>query len=269
MVQIFGAISTRLYLLASIGLSALMLGLAPAADAASAANLSLVVSFFANGTISVTLPDGTPLGAASGSSQVIPAGYYTLLFSGPGGCTSLPYFHLTGPGTNIVTNMAEGATQKTTNTANLLPSSTYVWSDDAFPGVTHTFTTSAVVEGSPPSSETSTTGGAGNGKGVSYADIVGSDVIPFRGTLTAAVSAAGRLSLAYKGKSVARLKTGRYTVKVDDGSSSDGLIVEKLQHAAASITGAAFTGKRTASVHLTVGRWLFTAGKTKYLIVVG
>ena len=141
----------RLGLLASIALSATMLAVPPATEATSSANLSLVVSFFANGTISVTLPDGSALGATSGAPQVIPAGFYTLLFSGPGGCTSLPYFHLTGPGTNIVTNMAEGETQKTTNTANLLPSSTYVWSDDAFPGVMHTFATSAVVEGSPPS----------------------------------------------------------------------------------------------------------------------
>jgi hypothetical protein len=258
----------RLGLLASIAFSATMLAVAPASEATSAANLSLVVSFFANGTISVTLPDGSALGATSGAPQVIPAGFYTLLFSGPGGCTSLPYFHLTGPGTNIVTNMAEGETQKTTNTANLLPSSTYVWSDDAFPGVVHTFATSAVVEGSPPSGSEGTTGTAGKGKGVSYQDIVGSDIVPFRGTLTAAVSAAGRLGLSYKGKSVARLRAGRYTIKVTDGSSSDGLTVEKVKHAVLAITGVAFTGKRTATLHLTTGHWLVAAGTTKYAIVV-
>ena len=256
----------RLGLIAAIALSAGLLLLAPAAQGTSAASLSLVVSFFANGTISVTLPDGTPLAP----SQVIPAGYYTLLFSGPGGCTSLPYFHLTGPGTNIVTNMAEGATQKTTNTANFLPSSTYVWSDDAFPGTLHTFTTSAVVEGSPPSGSESTTGTVGKGKGVTYQDIVGSDIVPFRGTLTAAVSAAGRLSLAYKGKSISKLKAGKYTIKITDGSSTDGFTLEKLKHAAASLTGSAFVGKRTASVHLTTGTWRFAAGRGKaaYSIVV-
>ena len=121
----------RLGLLTSIALSAGLLLLPSAAQSGSAASLSLYVSFFANGTISVTLPDGSSLGVTSGAPPVIPAGYYTLVFSGPGGCTALPYFHLTGPGANIVTNMAEGATQKTTNTANFLPSSTYVWSDDA------------------------------------------------------------------------------------------------------------------------------------------
>src|SRR4029078_12851971 len=122
-----------------------------------AANLSLYVSFFANGNISVTLPDGAPLGSTSGAPTVSPAGFYTLVFSGPGGCTALPYFHLTGPGTNIVSNMAEGAASRGTTPANLLPSSTYVWSDDAFPGVLHTFVPSAVVEGSPPSPSTSGT----------------------------------------------------------------------------------------------------------------
>jgi len=246
-------------LLTSIALSAGFLLLAPAAQSGSAASLSLYVSFFANGTISVTLPDGSSLGATSGAPPVIPAGFYTLVFSGPGGCTALPYFHLTGPGANIVTNMAEGATQKTVNTANLLPSSTYAWSDDAFPGVVHTFVTSAVVEGSPPS-PTSTSGTQSTGQGVSYPALVGSAVVPFRGRLTAAVSAAGRLSLAYKGKSITSLKAGRYTITVTDRSSSGGFRVEKPKHAALTITSSAFVGMHSASVRLTSGRWLFAAG---------
>ena len=59
----------RLGLLASIAFSATMLAVAPATEATSAANLSLVVSFFANGTISVTLPDGSALGATSGARR--------------------------------------------------------------------------------------------------------------------------------------------------------------------------------------------------------
>jgi hypothetical protein len=264
-----GAISTRLRLLASIGLFTGLLVLAPAVEGSSAASLSVYVSFFANGTISVTLPDGSPLGSTSGAPMTIPAGYYSLVFTGPGGCTALPYFHLTGPGTNIVTNMAEGETQKTVNTANLLPTSTYTWSDDAFPGILHTFTTSAVVEGSPPSGSESTAGTAHTGKGVTYKDIVGSDIVPFRGMLTAAVSAAGRLSLAYKGKSITGLKAGKYTIKVADGSSTEGFVLQKLKHAPITVTGSAFIGKRSASVRLTRGTWLFAVGgKAKYSVAV-
>jgi hypothetical protein len=261
----------RLGLLASIAFSAGALLLVPAAHGRPLASLSLNISFFANGTISVTTPDGTPLGVTSGAPQIIPAGFYTLLFSGPGGCTSLPYFHLTGPGANIVTNMAEGATQKTTNTVDLLPSSTYVWTDDAFPGVLHSFTTSAVVEGAPPSGAPSSSGSAGNGKGVSYPDIVGSEIVPFRGTLTAAVTAAGRLSLAFEGKSVTRLESGRYTIAVTDRSSSRGFTLQKAKHAMVAITGSAFTGNHSATVHLTAGRWVFGsgAGASTYSVLVG
>src|SRR5262245_58747119 len=72
--------------------------LAPGARAARAANPILFVNFFPNGTISVTLADGTPVGTTSGSPTLIPAGYYTLVYSGPGGCTNMPNFKLSGPG---------------------------------------------------------------------------------------------------------------------------------------------------------------------------
>lgn len=244
--------------------------LAPLAQGASKASLTLYVSFFANGTISVTTPDGSQLGTTSGTPPVIPAGYYTLIFSGPGGCTNLPYFHLTGPGTNIVSNMNEGTSQKTTNTANLLPSSTYSWSSDAFPNVLHTFSTSAVVEGAPPSGQTSNGAGTPTGKGVTYPDIVGSAVVPLRGTLTAAISTAGRLSLAYKGKSVTHLAAGRYTVAVTDKSANAGFVLRKLNKAAVTITTSRFMGSHSASVHLTAGTWAVgvVAGKAIYTITV-
>ena len=248
-------------LLGSIALTAGLLVLAPVGGARPTADLSLFVSFFANGTITVALPDGTQIGSTGGAPTLIPAGFYTIVFSGPGGCTALPYFHLTGPGTNIATNMAEGAAQRSTNTANLLPSSTYVWTSDAFPNVLHTFTTSAVVEGSPPSGLESTTGGGGRGKGVTYPDLVGSGIVPFRGTLTAAISAAGRLSLAYKGKGLTSLRAGKYTIAVDDRSANAGFVLEKLKRAPVAITGSAFMGTRTAHVRLTAGRWLFAAGR--------
>lgn len=260
----------RSRLLGLIALTAGLLVFAPAGSARPAANLSLFVSFFANGTVTVTLPDGTTIGSTSGTPTLIPAGFYTIVFSGPGGCTALPYFHLTGPGANIATNMAEGAAQKSTNTANLLPSSTYVWTSDAFPNVLHTFTTSAVVEGSPPSGAESATGAAGKGKGVTYPDLVGSEIAPFHGTLTAAVSAAGRLSLAYKGKSLTSLKAGKYTIAVTDRSANAGLVVEKVKRAPVAITGPAFMGTRSVHVQLTAGRWLFAAGhgEPSYTIAV-
>lgn len=260
----------RLRLLAAGVCGACLLLLAPLAQGASRASLTLYVSFFANGTISVTLPDGSQLGTTSGQAPVIPAGYYTLVFSGPGGCTALPYFHLTGPGTNIVTNMAEGTAQKATNNANLLPSSTYSWSSDAFPNVLHTFSTSAVVEGAPPSGPASNNGATPTGKGVTYPDIVGSAIVPFRGTLTAAVSTSGRLSLAYKGKSLTQLKAGRYTISVTDRSANAGFVLRKVGRAPLALTSSAFMGAHSSSVRLTAGKWLFgvAAGRAIYTITV-
>ena len=80
-------------LLAAAALAALALAFAPGAGAVS---LSLDVSFSATGQISVTLPDGTPVGSTSGAPTVIPAGFYTVVLSAPGGCTELPYFDLEG-----------------------------------------------------------------------------------------------------------------------------------------------------------------------------
>src|SRR5262249_3850894 len=141
--------------LVSAGLVAALLVLAQDAPAAKKASLSLYISFFPNGTITVASPDGSSIGTTSGSPTIIPAGFYTLVFSGPGGCTLLPNFRLSGPGTNLVTTLTEAQGQKTPTGVDLLPSSTYTWVSDGVPGVVHTFATSAQVEGSPPTAATS------------------------------------------------------------------------------------------------------------------
>ena len=95
---------------------------------------------------------------------------------------------------------------------------------------------------------TTTTSSPPKGKAVTSQDVVGSDVVPFRGTLSGGVSASGMLALAYKGKSVGSLKAGRYRIAVTDGSSTKGFVLQKTGHKAIAVTGAAFMGKRTASV---------------------
>ncbi len=243
---------------------------APPTQATSAETLALYISFFANGTITVTLPNGDGLGATSGQPPEIPAGFYSLFFSGPGGCSAVPYFHLNGPSINIATDMSESSQAKIVDTANLLPSSTYTWTDDAFPGVDHAFTTSAVVEGSPPAPTVSPPSTASGGKGVTYPSIVGSEAVPFRGTLTATLNAAAKLSIAYKGKRPTALESGKYTISVRDQSSRGGLTIEHAGHAAITISSADFTGERTRSVNLVAGTWLFASGKSRaqYTVLV-
>ncbi len=142
--------SSRAGTLVSLGLASLAaLVLASAAASRGADGPALDVTFFTDGTISLTLPDGTPVGTTSGAPTVIPAGYYTLLLAGPGGCSELPYFELHGPGENILNDMDLGE-MKATATAYFQPNSTYTWRDNGIPGVIYTFTTSSTVVGTPP-----------------------------------------------------------------------------------------------------------------------
>ncbi len=242
---------------------------APSAGARTAANLSLNVSFFTNGTITVALPDGSPVGTASGTPTVIPAGYYALMMNGPGGCTALPHFILKGPGENIVDNLTEGEVTNFQYNAYFQPNSTYTWRNDAIPNVVYTFVTSNEVLGSPPP--------AGPGKGglqssthgtAASSDLMGSGLATFRGTLTAAVTAAGKLSLSFKGRNAATLRSGKYTIKVVDESGKRGFVLAKAKRTV-TVTTSPFIGKRTATIVLTAGRWsLAPAAGGKATIVV-
>jgi hypothetical protein len=232
-------------------LLAVTLSLLAAADG-SAAQLTLDVTFSSTNTIAVTLPDGTPVGAASGTPTQIPAGYYTMVISGPMGLPAgLPYFSLTGPKVDVLSNLNEGGLESQTIGLTFLPSSTYTWTDDATPGVAYTFTTSSQVLGTAPSTPTSPNAGPPSPS----QDVVGSDVVPLRGTLIAAVDASGRLSLTLRGKGVERLVQGIYRISITDRSSTSGLVLAKAGRAATKLTGVAFTGKRSLSIDLTAGRW--------------
>jgi hypothetical protein len=251
--------------------AAALLAAAPLARASRAAGLSIVVNFSATGVVSVTLPDGTPVGTTSGAPTVIPAGFYTLTLNGPGECINLPLFELRGPGVNINDDMLGGEVDTHALYATFLPNSTYTWHLDRSQSTVYTFRASADVVGTAPSSSSGApTAPAGTSVKPTSEDIVGSAIAPFRGRLTGAVSAAGRLTLAYKGKSVSRLKAGRYTIAVDDRSSTSGFMLERLRHAPLKVTGPTFVGRRSTSVQLTAGRWLVLprTGLTAYAIVV-
>jgi hypothetical protein len=260
-------VSSTLRLLASCAVAAGLLTLAPAAQARPAATPSIVVTFAVSGTVTVTL-NGTPLGSTSGAATTMPGGYYALVLNGPGDCISLPLWELKGPGIDLQDDMHGGEVDTHSIPAYFVPNSTYTWHIDSNQAVVYTFKTTTEVVGSAPAGFTSPTKTVTT-KPTSQ-DITGSAVLPFRGTLIGAVSAAGRLTLAYKGKSVGTLKAGKYTIAVTDKSSTNGFMVEKIKHAAMSVTGTAFVGKRSAPVNLTAGKWLVMQrlGKTTYSIIV-
>jgi hypothetical protein len=247
-----------------------LLTLAPAAGARTAANPALTVQFSLTGTITVTGPDGTQLGVTSGTPPVIPAGYYTVLLQGPGGCANIPYFELKGPGESIANNLTEGELDHDVVNAYFQPNSTYTWRNRDVPGNVYTFQTSGQVVGSPPPHAGPGGLSSGNHTTVSSTDFVGSAILPFRGKLVASVSAAGKLSLAYGGKSVAGLKAGRYKLSVMDKSSTTGFMLRRGKYTPIQITGARFVGTRSASVKLTAGHWIFSpgAGRQSYSVAV-
>src|SRR4051794_13667138 len=137
-------------LVAAIGVVAGLLTVSPAALGRSTANPTIRVQFSLNGTIAVTGPTGAPLGTTSGSPTVIPAGYYTVLLLGPGGCAVIPYFELRGPGESIANNLTEGELDNDSVNAFFQPSSTYTWRNRDVPGSVFTFVTSSDVQGAAP-----------------------------------------------------------------------------------------------------------------------
>jgi hypothetical protein len=243
---------------------------AQAAEGAAPATPTILVSFFMNGSITVTLPDGTPVGSTSGAPTVIPAGYYSVLMDGPGGCVQLPLFQLNGPGASIVSDMNGGEVDASSFNAFFLPNSTYTWhTDRGLASAVHTFTTSGTVAATAGPTTTTTTPVTSSGKPTTN-DIVGSGLLPFRGKLTGVVSAAGTLSAAFDGKSIGTLKAGRYTVAVTDRSSSSGFLLKKGSAKPVTVTGAGFIGKRSATVALTAGTWTLgpRSGQAAFKVVV-
>ena len=243
-------------MVAGVVAAAGLLVLGASAQGGLAASLTLDVTFSSSQTVSLTLPDGTPVGSTSGAPTVIPAGYYTVLVTGPMGLPAgLPYFHLTGPGVDLLSNLNEGGLESATISATFLPNSTYIWTNDAVPGVVHTLTTSASVLGTPPGTAASPTVGAP----AQSQDVVGSGVAALSGTLTGKVSAAGKLSLAFDGKPVTRLAAGRYRLVVSDRSKTSGFVLERGGDVPIPITGGRYVGRQSTSLDLSAGSWTLSA----------
>jgi hypothetical protein len=270
----FGARATCLF--ASGALVASLLALAPAAQGRGVANPALDVTFSASGTITVTLPDGTPVGSPSGAPSAIPAGYYTVVLSAPGECVQVPLFTLSGPGTDIQSDMSGGEVNTEVYDVYLEPGSTYTWTTFGIPAV-NTFVTSLQSEGSqsgyPASGAASgTTSGPApssseNVVGTAVASSVPAHLV---GTLLATVSATGKVTLDFKGRASPTLAAGRYTLTVTDRSTKNGFMLQARGRRAENVTSAAFVGQKSTSVDLIVGQWSFSAsaqGKKTYFVV--
>jgi hypothetical protein len=74
------------------------------------------------------------------------------------------------------------------------------------------------------------------------------------------VSAAGALTLLYRGSRVTSLASGRYTLTVSDESPARGFTLATGSRRLVDLGAAASVGRRSISVDLTPGRWLASSG---------
>jgi hypothetical protein len=238
------------------------LALAPAASTSSATNPTLYVSFSVNGTASLSRSDGTTINTSSAAPTVIPAGYYTLLFQDGGECIPLPYFRLSGPGVNIVTTADSGAENRLPTLVHFLPVSTYSWVDSATPGVVHQFTTSSQVVGAPPPAPARSPGS------FSSTDIVGSELQV--GSLSVTIAANGNVTVLQAGKPPRTLEPGRYRFTIVNHDPRSGFAIKRSASHTVAVARAPFSGRRSVSVRLTAGKWIFmaTPGKGSSSFVV-
>jgi hypothetical protein len=258
---------------ACIGL--LVLAGALSVQGSSAADLpSLNVFFQKDRTFALSLADGTPVGTSGAPGTAIPAGTYRVNVDDT--AQAVMQFHLAGPGVELITNMTFGEDAAQTLVETFQPNSTYTFRDDFQPGLVRFFSTSSTSISSGGSGGGASTGSTptksqSGASPTTSQDVVGSDIKPFRGTLAGAVSLDGKLTLTFKGKSVASLKSGRYKIAVDDKTSKSAFEVQGLKRQRVTVTGHAFVGKHTVTVTLDAGQWWYFAGtgkKKTYFIVV-
>ena len=167
-------------------------------------------------------------------------------------------WHLSGPGVDVSTIGADLNCDSSIEQyiGVLQPSSTYTVQDDLHATVRPVvFRTSAT--GSSTSAQSAAAAAGKGGPGVSSSDIVGSDRLPYRGVLAAAVGAHGKLSFTRRGKAVSSLRRGRYTIRVVDSSTKAGFMLEKVapSRLRLGLTGPAFVGRRSIGVQLGAGHW--------------
>jgi len=246
---------------------------------------SIVLTLNADNTLEVRLDNGTRIRTSSAPGTVIAPGTYAAVVTSevPDARDDYHMFHLTGPGVNLQTDLLAGDERAEPHSVSLQPNSVYTFRDERnvqFGAVVFSTSGSGTTVGGGSSGGSSGGGSSGGGSSGSSGgttsnvptssnqDTVGSNAL--RGTLNAGVDTAGRLTLLFKGKNVGSLKAGRYTVSVRDETSKDAFVLRLLNGDPVTVSGKAFVGRRTLTVKLKAGQWMFysSPGKKKFFIVV-
>jgi hypothetical protein len=238
-------------------------------DAAPSTTPTLYVNYTMNCTFSIVNDSGQPVTQIPpGTYQVMvttPIMFKLVVPGGPGiddmapgdmtGCHGWVQFSLTGPSVNLSTTLDVGCD------SNLLlppttfkPGSTYVAVDNNQPSVTRTtFTTAA--SGTPPA-PTSTPYDATSGKGDVQQSLMASGSV--LADLSGGVSSSGLVSLLNRGHAVKSLPAGKYRFTIVDKDTKGGFsILGPKSTKVSTLTGPGYVGRRTVTLNLTTGRWVF------------
>jgi hypothetical protein len=97
-----------------------------------------------------------------------------------------------------------------------------------------------------------------------------SGIDPFRGTLVGTSGALGEVTLSRNGKTVSKLRSGRYRFVIEDATSHSGVLLDRPNGTTIEVTSSPFVGKRTVTFTLKAGHWAFRGilGRIHEFIVV-
>jgi hypothetical protein len=238
-----------------------------------AATSALTLEYTEGGALTMITAAGTTIRASTAPTVVISPGQYQVIFNNdmPDSRDIQHQFRFQGPGVNLQTDLGAGDNKTELFDVVLAPSSTYFFVDDRQPNLARVVvsTASSASAGGSSSSGGSTSSSTGT---TSNSSIAGSDVkkSPFRGRLDGSVSTTGKLTLAAGGSRISKLLAGRYAIAVVDRTAKGGFTVQAIHKRAITLTGISFVGKRTVTVDLKAGQWMFysPAGKKTYFTVV-
>jgi hypothetical protein len=238
-------------------------------DAAPPAVPTLYVNYTMNCTFSIVTDSGQVVNQIPpGTYQVevtTPIMFKLVVPGGPGvdsfapgdytGCRGWVQFSLSGPSVNLSTTLDVGCDSSLILPPQTFkPSSTYTAVDANNPGPTHmTFTTAATGTPAIPST---TPYDATSGKGDVQQSLLASGSV--LANLNGSVDPKGIVSLLNRGKSIKTLPAGKYRFTILDKDTKGGFsILGPKSSKVSALTGNGYVGRRTVTLRLTAGRWVF------------
>jgi hypothetical protein len=212
------------------------------------------VTSVAPGTYQVAISTGEPFGS-----------YPLSTLTDLAACRGNVSFRMTGPGVDVFTTLDGGDGAFEIHGVVLQAGGTYTLQDDRnVAGTRRTIAAASSTPAATPASRPSTAT-APKPEAKPNLDAVGK----VKGKLVASVTTAGKLSLTYKGRPVSELRSGRYTITVLDETSKTGFKIQRRGKPATTVSTNAFLGRRTVTVALARGQWMFySSPSAKHLFVV-